>query len=125
MWKNGLKTVALVTSISLFSACGFLERSPGDTVEKFYEKAENGETNEAIDLFSDDFVDTFGRGKLRMAISENADNYEGVRITIEDEEINGDTATVIYTIELEDGSERNETTDLIKEDGEWKMIPSK
>lgn len=124
MWKKRLKTTILVIGITLLSACNSFGRSPGDTVEKFYNELENGEVNQAMDLLSDDFVDTFGKPKIKMGMSEQVDKYKGAEIEIKEEEINGDVATVTYEITLEDGTEKNETAKLVKEDGEWKLRPS-
>ncbi len=60
-----------------------------------------------------------------MAFLRWSEELEGSTITIEEEEIDGDTATVTYTITHEDGTERTETANLVKEDGEWKISPSK
>jgi len=119
MWKNWLKTTILVISVSLLSACNSYERSPGDTVKKFYDKLGNGEINEAIDLYSDSAVDTFGKGKVKGILSEEVDKHQGAEIEIKEEEINGDVATVTYKVKLEDGTEKTISNKLVKEDGKW------
>jgi hypothetical protein len=123
MWKNWFKTTILVTSIGLLSACGSYGRSPGDTVEKFYDEIKNGEINEAIDLTGDNIVDRFGKSKLKALFSEQVDRYQGAEIEIKEEEINGEVATVTYKVKLEDRTEENQEQKLVKEDGEWVMSP--
>ena len=121
MWKNWLKTIILVISVSLLSACGSYGRTPSDTVEKFHDELGNGELNEAIDLTSDGVVDSVGKSKVKAYLSEQVDRYQGAEIEIKEEEINGEVATVTYKVKLEDGTEENEEDKLVKENGEWVM----
>lgn len=151
MWNRVLTTTTLVTTISFISACGLLENSPSDivenspndtvelspseTVEKIVKKAEDGETNQALELFSDETINTMGRNNLRTSLSNmvNAEGFLG--ITIVEEEINGDVAEV--TIETESSSDANaqdrlsqaisgdtSTLVLVKDEGEWKYSHS-
>ena len=119
MWKKDwFKTTILVISVSLLSACNSYERSPGDTVKKFYDELGNGEINEVIDLFSDRF-DASGKSQAKEILSERVDKYQGAEIEIKEEKINGDVATVTYKVKLEDGTEKTLSNESVKEDGEW------
>lgn len=129
MWRKFLTTTVLVSSISVINACGLIGGGPDQAVKDFYKHLENGETNAAVDLMSDDVTDNFGRGKLRTGLSEvrdEIDDRDGIRrINIDDEDISDEHATITYTVEFNDRTERTETTNLVKEEGEWKITVSK
>ena len=151
MWNRVLTTTTLVTTISFISACGLLESNPSDivesspndtvelspseTVEKIFKKAEDGETNQALELFSDETINRMGRNNLRNSLSNmvNAEGFLG--ITIVEEEINGDVAEVTFETELSSDANVQDrfaqhvsggtsTLVLIKEEGEWKYHTS-
>lgn len=128
MWRKFLTTTALVSSISVISACGLIG-GPDQAVKDFYKHLENGETNAAVDLMSSDVTDTFGRGKVRTGLSEvrdELDERDGIRkIKIDNEDISDEHATITYTVEFNDGTKRTETTNLVKEEGEWRITVSK
>jgi Domain of unknown function (DUF4878) len=103
-------------------------RSPSSAVKAFYKAVANGETNEAIALFSKQTIATVGKDKLRAGIQEatrNALAQGGIQeLQITDEKIAGDVANVTVLIKYGNGTQESEEVQLVKEIG-WRLQPEK
>lgn len=120
--------IAILTgSSTLVSSC--FKSSPAKRVEKFTRLMEKGNVNEAMTFFSVNFTKILGEDKTRLALSEGVKDIQrkgGIKsFTVNSETITGDLATVKYTVEYEDGSQEYNEVELVKENDEWKISPSK
>ncbi|MGB3692714.1 MAG: DUF4878 domain-containing protein [Spirulinaceae cyanobacterium] len=115
-------TATIITSCSLKSG-------PGATVEEFHYAIEKGEIEAATNLFSNSVIESFGKDKIKAGMSQavrNLQDKQGIEsIKIMEEEVTGEVAQVSYKITYGDATEEDNTAQLIKEDGEWKIEPSK
>ena len=127
MKRRQFISLTLITASSL-AFYGCFKSGPGKTVEKFYSAIEKGEIDNAIGFMSSSTTSTFGEDKMRLFMNEGVKQIkekQGIKsIKIDSEEITGDTATVNYTITYGDETTENDTLDLIKEEGQWKIAIS-
>ncbi len=104
-------------------------KNPGATVEEFHYAIEKGEISEATNLLSSTVIDSIGEEKIKTGMSQavrNLQDKQGIEsIKITEEKITGEVANVSYTITYGDDTEEDNIAQLIKEDGEWKIEPSK
>ena len=98
--------------------------SPSGVVKDFYKYTADGKTNEAVAL-----VTGKGQGLVAAflpALTEDIKEKGGIKsIDIIKEEISGDTATVTLVLKFGNGSTKEDSSELIKQDGKWKMHVSK
>lgn len=113
----------LVVALALFvAACGGGGAKPGDVAKNFltavndlnFEEAKKYATAESASM-----LDMMG-GLMNMG-GEEMEKPEPQEITITNEEVDGDNATVTYTTKDEEGNDVEETIDLVKVDEEWKV----
>lgn len=105
------------------TAC--LGGSPEQTAEDFYRAVEAGEITEAMDLLTDDTFDAVGRDKVRAALEMQtrriADQGGIETFEVVESEVHAELADLQVRITLGDGSTMNETVNLRKVDGDWKI----
>jgi hypothetical protein len=122
-----LSVILLIAALG-FSSCGKKASTPGDVVKSMVEKMEAGDMG-VKNLMASELAAMLGDEKLEAALQEeSADIKEkgGVAsITIVEEKIDGEKASVDYTIEYGNGEIDEESADLIMEDGKWKITASK
>jgi hypothetical protein len=118
-------TLFTVSSVVFY---GCFKRGPGKTVELFYRSLEKGDIDNAMGVFSSSTTNNFPRNKIQLYMNEavkETQEKQGIKsFKIDREDITGDTAKVSYTVEYGNGTIENETLELIKENGEWKINPT-
>jgi hypothetical protein len=126
MNRKTVRMIPLLVLAVLTLACG---RSPGSTVKEFYEAVSKGRTDDAIELVSAQVVNSIGRDKLRLGIQNSAQqilNKGGVKdLEITEEKVSGDVASVTIIIKYGNDTQEIENVRLVKEDGNWRLQPSK
>lgn len=104
---------------------GCLGGTPQDTAEDFYRYVEAGEITKAMGLLADDTYDKMGRDKIRTALEMQtrrlADQGGIEKFEIVEAEIHAELADLEVQITLGDGTTMNETVNLRKVDGDWKI----
>jgi hypothetical protein len=128
MKRRQFINITVASSLAIILSSCF-KPGPGKTVEKFHRSIETGELDQAIGLFSSSITDSFGTEKLRLAMSQAASQTKekgGIKsFKVNSEEITGDIAKVNYTIIYNDDSTTTDTIELIKENDQWKISPTK
>lgn len=126
MNRKTVRLIPLLLLATLMLACG---RSPGSTVKEFYEAVSKGRTDDAIELISAQIVNSVGLDKLRMGIQANAQEIMdkgGVKdLEVTEEKVSGDVASVTVIIKYGNDTQEIENVRLVKEDGKWRLQPSK
>lgn len=116
-------TAAVLAAVSL--GCG--GPGPGDAVEKFQRLVEEGSVEEASEMVSGEVLAVIPREKLKGALTNQTREISkkgGIAsIDILSEELQGNTATVVVSTTMGDGSKDEQTIQLTKIDGEWKFTP--
>lgn len=109
------------------AACG--GSGPSAAVKGFYKAVENEDFEKAIEYFSNNTINSYGLNKLQQVLVyqvQELQNYGGIKsIEIIDETVVQDTALVKVRIAMKDGSTIEDSVNLIKEDGDWKIHPRK
>lgn len=118
-----LAALTLAAAAMLLTAC--LGGSPQKTTEDFYRAVEAGEITKAMGFLTEDSFDTVGRDKIRAALEMQtrriADQGGIEAIEIVEEEVHAELADLRVEITLGDGTALNETVQLRKVDGDWKI----
>jgi hypothetical protein len=111
----------LILSIS----CSLFVPGPASTFKEFLRTVEAGKTEEAISMLSSRTINTLGVEKWREFLNERHRKLSEVggyqSITIVEENIVGETATITAKVVFGNGSEVLESVELIKEDKKWKI----
>lgn len=101
---------------------------PGDTAVEFTRAGANGDGETVVELLDPAMAQTFGP-KIEAAMATQASQASaqgGVdEINVLEETINGDNATVRLEMVMGDGSREENTVQLRKIDGDWKVAPNK
>lgn len=127
-----MKTL-IVTLMSLMvlsiTACSSFD-SPSTVVKNFYEYVEAGKVNDAYELITKDgkeMLKQYGGGVSALSdLTRKIKNKGGLKaINIENEEITGDTAKVVFVITYGNGTTEKDNEALIKEQSSWKITVSK
>ena len=107
----------------LFTGC--FGGSPQDTTEDFYRYVEKGEITKAMDLLTDDTFNSVGRDKIRTALemqTRRIADQDGIdKFEFLEAEVHAELADLQVMITLGDGSTMNESVQLRKVDGDWKI----
>lgn len=122
-------TSALAIAILLFVgiSCSSLFAKPSGTVKSFYLKIEAGELDAVIGLLARSSpMKMLGDDKLKAALAQQTAQIkkkQGISsITIQDEQVKGETAVVKGTVHFKNGTSDDFETSLVKEDGAWKIV---
>jgi len=105
---------------SMFVGCG--DESPSDVVKQFYAAAKKGDEKKLREVSTGKTVEL-----LIMFMKDESYKKQMTSsgdMTIVEETINGDKATVKVTYQ-QDGKEKKEDYMLVKEDGKWKVTLGK
>lgn len=124
MKKLVLSFVALLAVAVTFTACN--SNSPKASADKFltslahmdYEAAKSVSTEETKKM-----LDLFSQFSSMMTDSMKAEAKK-IKITVKDEKIEGDNATVTYT-SSEDENKTEHKLNLTKKDGKWLVVWNK
>lgn len=121
-----MRIVVTVALLALATGCGV---SPEATVEKFFMAVGRGDVTEAKTYLSAQFVGVIGEAKLTAGLAAQADevrNCGGIQKVVVALSGDGDVRTGKSTVTFA-GDCPTDSTDvrLIKEDGKWKLAPSK
>lgn len=118
-----LAALTLAAAAMLLTAC--LGGSPQKATKDFYRAVEAGEITKAMSLLTDDTFDAMGRDKVRTALEMQtrriADQGGIESIEIVESEVHAELADLRVQIKLGDGSTLDETVQLRKLDGDWKL----
>lgn len=118
-----LAALILAAAAMLLTAC--LGGSPQKTTEDFYRAVEAGEITKAMGFLTEDSFDTVGRDKIRAALEMQtrriADQGGIEAIEVVEAEVHAELADLRVEITLGDGTALNETVQLRKVDGDWKI----
>ena len=123
------RSVALTLFLVSAIACSLLSAGPADTVQKFFRHLEKGQIADASALLSSRAVGQVPPEKLRSGLENGARQIAskgGIRsVKVQKEEIQGELASVTLLITYGNGSTESDNSKLVKEDGRWKLAPSK
>lgn len=110
----------------LLAGCG--SGGPGDTAVEFTRAAANGDGETVVELLDPAMAQTFGP-KIEATISMQAGEVSSQggldEVNVLEETVNGDNATVRLETVMGDGSREEQTVQLRKVDGDWKVAPNK
>jgi hypothetical protein len=113
--------------IALLVSCA--GRTPSSAVKDFYRAVEEGDTDTAIALIVPETVNLIGEQKIRSGLQDQGLKIKakgGISsIEITDEQEVGEVATVVATLKFGNGSEERENHKLRKQNGKWKIEPTK
>lgn len=102
---------------------------PASAVTGFYEALEDGRIEDATEYVSTDLRDQVPAAKLREglrgAAQEIIDKGGIEEIEVTEEEVTGELGRVTVRIEYGNGEESVETTQVVLEDGTWRLKPEK
>jgi hypothetical protein len=119
--------LALVSCFLFLQACG-LVGGPEATVRNFYKALEKGELDKAVDKLSAQAL-ALGRDKLKAGLAEVTQETKekgGIKsLDFQNTEITGDVATLKLVIQFGNDTSETQNVKLVKEDGRWKIQPSK
>lgn len=123
--KKYVLILIIVASLLFLFACG--SNTPSDVVKKAYTYANEGKYSEVEKYFSEDsltYIKNYAilTGGIKDICDLNTNNRTIENIEIIDESIEGEGATVKVKFTYEDNSEREYNAELIKENGEWKLL---
>lgn len=123
------KMLVLLGLFFLVINCSLAE-SPSKVVTNFYKLAADGKLNDAYELISKEgkeLLKNLGGGAAAIGqLTQEIKNEKGIKkIEILNEEIQGDLASVKFRIAFGDGSSKEDTEKLIKENGKWRLVVSK
>ena len=114
-------TLLLVLCSFSLVGCGGSD-GPGDRVEALAYAMEAGDTETVVDI-APGMLALMGKEKLDGNIKEGAAKIKGEggikSVTIDKEEIDGETATVTATVVKGNGDKETEDFNLSKVDGKW------
>lgn len=117
--------LALAVFALILSGCGIFQPGPARTVESFYRSVEKGELEQAGRLLSSQFTQGIPTNKLQQVFAQQTrqirDKGGITSIKVEQEEIIGETATVVVLITMGNGETQTQRHTLIKEGGVWKL----
>ncbi|MEL6615374.1 MAG: DUF4878 domain-containing protein [Bacteroidota bacterium] len=110
----------------LLVGCG--SGGPGDTAADFARAAASGDGERVVELLDPAMAQSLGP-KISATVSSQAGEAAAKgglsEVNILDETVNGDNATVRIETVMGDGSRSEETIQLRKIDGDWKVVISK
>lgn len=113
----------------IFEGCGVGAGGPSGTVRKFYQYMDAGDSDKVISLFSREITSNADEDKLKAGMVTSIESLKakgGIKsLKFVEEEIVDDTATVKVTVTLGNDETSTETIKLAREDGVWKLAPSK
>lgn len=117
--------VVLTLTAAAILLAGCLGGSPQKTTEDFYRAVEAGEITKAMGFLTDDTFDTVGRDKIRAALEMQtrriADQGGMETFEVVEAEVHAELADLRVQITLGDGTTLDETVQLRKVDGDWKI----
>ena len=119
--KSGLRSLTIMAFTYFLAACS--SSSPGDTAEKFMTHLAHAEFTEAKQYASTstgELVEMMG--KMGAAMGGKMENDKDFKFVLEEENIEGDKATVKFR-KKEEG--KIQTVHLVKVDGDWKVHEEK
>lgn len=96
---------------------------PGGSAKAFFKAMDDGEVDTAMKYVNPETPDEV-KGKMREALSAGAkklrDDKEGIKsLSIEQEDVHGDTATLKIKFTYGDDSSDTEEVKMMKIDGKW------
>lgn len=111
----------LMVALTLFVvACGGGPK-PGDVAKKFLSAVNDLNFEEAKQYATAESASMLDMLSGLASMGDDQEKPEAQEITIVKEEIDGDNATVTYTAKDDEGNDVEETIDLVKVDGDWKV----
>lgn len=123
--RSGSLSLAMLVVVAL--SC--VSSSPSAATMKLYKLMEAGEIEEALEFFSQNTRSSTGDDKLRAVLRQGTreiDEKDGIKsFEVTSEKEIGEIAEVHVEIVYGNGSKETEKLNLVKEDGKWKLAPSK
>lgn len=102
---------------------GCFRPSPGTVFKNYMKSLEKGKIDEAMKFYPDSFSQTFGQDKVRVVTVQSSQEIQakgGIKsLKINQEDVQGDLATVKFTIVFGNGSTEADEIQLLKHDGQW------
>lgn len=122
--KKWFASAGLVLAVSLaLIGCG--GPKPGATVKAWTSAMNSGEYSKVEQFLSKSVVaqskDAGGADAIKMMADALTKNGQLTKVDITEEKIEGDTASVKFTVHFKDGSSEPGDVKLVKEDGSWKV----
>lgn len=124
--RNRVTTLVPLALALMLAACG---TGPGDVAVTVTKHMAEGEIDAVMPHLSSQFMflgEDMVRAVLQAAAAEAMAKGElgrKVKVKVVSEEIRGDVATVVLRITNENGSSREETLTMVRENKEWKVSP--
>ena len=119
-----LLPLAALMALSL-AGCGMFASGPGATVTKFMTAVDKGDTVTAANLVSARIRSMLGDAKLQAGLQQQGQEMKaqgGLKtVTIQKEETKGDVAEVTALVIFGNGTQKPDTSKLVKESGGWKL----
>lgn len=120
-------TAAQFLAIALLLACA--GRTPSSAVTSFYQAVEDGDTKTATSLLTVETVAMLGEEKMKAGLQkaglemQEKGGLAGIEIT--QETVSGEVAKVTAVLTYGNGTTETEVHELRKQDGRWRIEPSK
>lgn len=112
----------LMVALTFLAACGGGSPTPGTVAKNFLSAINDLNFEEAKQYATAESASMLDMLSGIMAMSEEEmEKPEAREINVTNEEIDGDNATVTYTTKDEEGNDVEESIDLVKVDGAWKV----
>lgn len=118
-----VKNVSIVMMTALvavlMTSCGGGGGSPEATAKHFLNALQDMDFEGAKKYATEGSAEMLDMMQSMSSMAGDEEKPEPKKITITNTETEGDKATVTYTAE---GSDEEQTLDLVKQDGEWKVV---
>jgi hypothetical protein len=97
---------------------------PGDTIKAWSSAMNEGKYSEVEQYLSKSVLTAskqVGDGAIKQMADGMTNNGTLSKVEIQSEEVNGDSATVKFTVHFKDGSTEPGEVTMVKEEGKWKV----
>ena len=129
--SNRRRTANCAAALLTFclAGCGLLNSGPAGVVKGFFAAVDHNDLDRAVKMFASPVRQMIGDGKLKAGLEAASKDMQikgGMAgVTVDEEKIDGDHATVSVTIRYKNGSTSTEKSKLVKEKDGWKLDASK
>lgn len=100
------------------TGCGVFDSGPADTLKAFLKEVETGKLTEVADRLTGPRVEMMGKDKIKAGLARQSEAIKrmgGIKsVEIKSEEINGEVATVEYSVTFSDGNTDFTDSDKIR-----------
>ena len=125
--KNPAKALLPILCVAALSLVG-CSSGPGTTYANCTKSIANGETEKAVACFDPSMMQKPGvkekmASMVAMAAAKAKEQHKGVEsVTVTEEKIEGDKATVKIHVKFGDGTEEDDSGSLARVNGKWYVL---